>query len=99
MGAVFLAHEIALNRKVAIKVLLPSLLKGRYVVERFRREARGCPQSDMCMGGCCYSNWVETRDLFGLSRKWECRFVRSFERIASDFRTDQASRPSSATAM
>ncbi len=40
MGVVFLAHEIALNRKVAIKVLLPSLLQGRSTVERFRREAQ-----------------------------------------------------------
>ncbi|UCC71414.1 MAG: serine/threonine protein kinase [Gemmatimonadota bacterium] len=37
---VFLAHETALGRKVAIKVLLPSLLRGTAVVERFRREAR-----------------------------------------------------------
>ncbi len=40
MGAVYLAHELALNRKVAIKVLLPSLLRGTSVVERFRREAQ-----------------------------------------------------------
>src|SRR5262245_42407449 len=40
MGLVFLAHEISLNRKVAIKVLPPSMLQGDAVVERFRREAR-----------------------------------------------------------
>lgn len=40
MGVVFLAHDITLNRKVAIKVLLPSLLSGAAVVARFRREAQ-----------------------------------------------------------
>jgi serine/threonine protein kinase len=40
MGIVFLAHDMALNRKVAIKVLLPSLVQGSAPVERFRREAQ-----------------------------------------------------------
>ena len=40
MGLVYLAHDIALNRKVAIKVLPPSMLQGEAGVERFRREAR-----------------------------------------------------------
>lgn len=39
MAAVFLAHEIALNRPVAIKVMAPGLLMGEGMVERFRREA------------------------------------------------------------
>jgi serine/threonine-protein kinase len=39
MAAVFLAHEIALNRKVAIKVMAPGLLLGKGMVERFRQEA------------------------------------------------------------
>ena len=41
MATVFLAHDLALNRKVAIKVMSPSLvLMGPDMVERFKREAR-----------------------------------------------------------
>lgn len=39
MAAVFLAHEIALDRKVAIKVMSPGLLMDEGMAERFRREA------------------------------------------------------------
>ena len=39
MAAVYLAHEITLDRKVAIKVMSPGLLMGEGMVERFRREA------------------------------------------------------------
>jgi serine/threonine-protein kinase len=39
MAAVFLAHEIALDRKVAIKVMSPGLLMGEGMIERFKREA------------------------------------------------------------
>ncbi|HEY7685136.1 MAG TPA: protein kinase, partial [Gemmatimonadales bacterium] len=40
MGLVYLAHDITLSKKVAIKVLPPSFLQGEAAVERFRREAR-----------------------------------------------------------
>ena len=41
MATVYLAHDLALDRKVAIKVLAPALLlMGEGMVERFRREAR-----------------------------------------------------------
>ena len=40
MATVYLAHEIALDRKVAIKVMSPALLGGEQMVERFKREAR-----------------------------------------------------------
>ena len=41
MAAVYLAHDLALDRKVAIKVLSPALfLMGEGMVERFKREAR-----------------------------------------------------------
>jgi predicted Ser/Thr protein kinase len=40
MAAVFLAREIALDRKVAIKLISPSFLEGSEAVERFKREAR-----------------------------------------------------------
>jgi len=40
MGAVFLAHDTELNRKVAIKSPLGSLADGQDFLERFRREAQ-----------------------------------------------------------
>jgi serine/threonine-protein kinase len=40
MGAVYLAHDLALDRKVAIKLMAPNLLSDRELVERFEREAR-----------------------------------------------------------
>jgi serine/threonine protein kinase len=41
MASVYLAHDIALDRKVAIKVMSPALLMmGEGMTERFRREAR-----------------------------------------------------------
>ncbi len=40
MGAVFLAHDLALDRKVAIKVLARELSNDREFVARFEREAR-----------------------------------------------------------
>ncbi|MFN8646578.1 MAG: serine/threonine-protein kinase [Gemmatimonadales bacterium] len=40
MATVFLAHEIALARKVAIKVMSPQLVHGADMIERFKREAR-----------------------------------------------------------
>ena len=40
MAAVFLARDLALDRKVAIKVLPPELTYGSGLIERFKREAR-----------------------------------------------------------
>ncbi|HET7251990.1 MAG TPA: Ig-like domain-containing protein [Gemmatimonadales bacterium] len=41
MASVFLAHELALDRKVAIKVMSPALLSsGKGMADRFKREAR-----------------------------------------------------------
>src|SRR5690348_15787583 len=40
MATVFLAHDIALERKVAIKVMSPALLSDPEFAERFKREAR-----------------------------------------------------------
>ena len=40
MASVFLAHEIALDRKVAIKVMAPALMASPGMAERFKREAR-----------------------------------------------------------
>ncbi len=40
MATVFLARELALNRKVAIKVMSPALVHGGDMVERFHREAQ-----------------------------------------------------------
>ena len=39
MAAVFLAHEIALNRRVAIKVMSPGVMLNDAMVERFHQEA------------------------------------------------------------
>ncbi len=40
MGRVFLAHELALERRVALKVLPPQFAENAEVVQRFQREAR-----------------------------------------------------------
>ena len=40
MATVYLAHDIALDRKVAIKVMSPHLISGEGMAERFKREAR-----------------------------------------------------------
>ena len=40
MATVYLGHELALERKVAIKVMSPGLVHGPGMVERFKREAR-----------------------------------------------------------
>jgi serine/threonine protein kinase len=40
MACVYLAHDIALDRKVAIKVMLPDVLRQEGMIERFKREAK-----------------------------------------------------------
>lgn len=40
MATVYMAHEIALDRKVAIKVMSPQFVHGTEMIERFKREAR-----------------------------------------------------------
>jgi len=40
MATVYLAYDIALDRKVAIKVMVPALFSTAGMVERFKREAR-----------------------------------------------------------
>jgi serine/threonine-protein kinase len=40
MATVYLAQDLALDRKVAIKVMSPALVYGPGLVERFKREAR-----------------------------------------------------------
>lgn len=39
MAAVYLAHEIALDRKVALKVMSPGILMEKGMLDRFRQEA------------------------------------------------------------
>src|SRR5260370_17277178 len=43
MGAVFLAHDLALDREVAIKVLPPDVAQDEQVVRRFQQEAKTAP--------------------------------------------------------
>lgn len=40
MATVFLANDISLDRKVAIKVMSPALIDGESAIERFKREAK-----------------------------------------------------------
>lgn len=40
MATVYIAHDLSLDRKVAIKVMSPALVLGPGMVERFKREAR-----------------------------------------------------------
>ncbi|MFN8651921.1 MAG: serine/threonine-protein kinase [Gemmatimonadales bacterium] len=40
MATVYMAHEIALDRKVAIKVMSPQFVHGDEMIARFKREAR-----------------------------------------------------------
>src|SRR2546423_13732826 len=40
MAAVYLATDVSLNRKVAIKTMLPELIGRSAMVQRFRREAQ-----------------------------------------------------------
>ena len=40
MATVFLAQELSLDRKVAIKVMSPAMIHGAGMAERFKREAR-----------------------------------------------------------
>ncbi len=40
MATVYLAQDLSLDRKVAIKLMSPALLEGEGMVERFKREAR-----------------------------------------------------------
>ena len=40
MAVVYLAHDIALDRKVAIKAMLPDVLRQEGMIERFKREAK-----------------------------------------------------------
>ncbi|HXD24189.1 MAG TPA: inactive serine/threonine-protein kinase VRK3, partial [Gemmatimonadaceae bacterium] len=46
MAAVFLAHDLQLNRRVAIKVMLPGLTYGERMWDRFLAEARTAAQLD-----------------------------------------------------
>lgn len=44
MGAVFMGFQESLNRQVAVKVLLPSMIGDAAIIERFHREAKATAQ-------------------------------------------------------
>ncbi len=44
MATVYLGHDLQLDRKVAVKVMLPSLLEGEGMIDRFKLEARTAAQ-------------------------------------------------------
>ena len=46
MGAVFLAHDVTLEREVAIKVLPPDVAQDEQVVRRFQQEAKTAAKLD-----------------------------------------------------
>src|SRR5216117_3809708 len=46
MGAVFLAHDLTLEREVAIKVLPPDIAMDEHVVKRFQQEAKTSAKLD-----------------------------------------------------
>ncbi len=57
MGSVFLATQLKLQRKVAIKILAPLLSKDKSLIERFVREARSLARID-------HANIVPVYDMF-----------------------------------
>src|SRR5881296_4555479 len=46
MGAVFLAHDLTLEREVAIKVLPPDISMDEHIVKRFQQEAKTSAKLD-----------------------------------------------------
>ena len=46
MGAVFLAHDLTLEREVAIKVLPPDISMDEHIVKRFQQEAKTAARLD-----------------------------------------------------
>ena len=62
MAAVLLAHDLQLNRKVAIKVMLPGLVYGASMWERFLSEARTAAKLDH--PNIIYIHSVKEKDRF-----------------------------------
>jgi serine/threonine protein kinase len=62
MAAVFLAHDLHLNRKVAIKVMLPGLVYSERMWERFLQEARTAAKLDH--PNIIYIHSVKEKDRF-----------------------------------
>ncbi len=60
MGAVFAAEHLGTGRAVAVKIVLPQLVRNPEALERFRREARAA-------GGLRHPNIVDVTD-FGVAR-------------------------------
>ena len=62
MAVVFLAHDLHLNRKVAVKVMLPGLVYGERMWDRFLAEARTAAKLDH--PNIVYIHSVKEKDRF-----------------------------------
>ncbi len=67
MGAVYLATQISMNRKVALKTLLKSLLREGKLVKRFYREAQSASSLD-------HPNIVRIYD-FGIDKETDIPYI------------------------
>jgi len=46
MGVILAAHDLRLDRDVALKIVLPQMLRSREIIERFSNEARSLAKLD-----------------------------------------------------
>lgn len=62
-----------------------SLRKRLNDIDVDRTGCSECKRANECSGGCYYNNYLETGDLFGVSRKWECAFVSVSDGVRRQF--------------